>query len=411
MKKKTNVQLLCQHFYPEMISTGMHMTELALGLTGLDCDIVVCCAQPSLSLEDANTKVPSAMNYHGIRIKRVASWGSHAGSLISRGLFATSYFVMSAWEMLLKHKEFIGTLVTTNPPFLGLLGLLLKKAYGKPYVLIIYDVYPDIALKLGVLRSGSLVARLWEKLSSTVMNAADANVVIGRDMLEIVKSKINPERHSRIHLIPNWSDETGVHPVAKEKNPFRTEHGLEGKFVVQYSGRMARTHNLEPLMDAAASLNNGKVIFQFIGDGAKKKILIDIVRQKNLKNVQFLPYQPLDRLAEVLSAADVSVVCLEKEYMGLSVPSKAYGVMAGGVPILGLVQPESEIGRMIVENDCGFVLANPEGREIARLIEKLVADRVYLEKIGRNGRKAFLENYTLTLAAKRYKELIDKTFC
>ena len=193
---------------------------------------------------------------------------------------------------------------------------------------------------------------------------------------------------------------------SRERNAFVTEHQLGGRFVVQYAGRMGRTHNLEPLVEAAALLRDRPIVFQLIGDGTKRAALVAWCRQRGLTNVSFLPYQPMERLGEMLSAADLSVVCLESHFTGLSVPSKTYSVMAAGRAILGFLEPDSEIGRTIIERDCGVVLPDPTAGAVARLVTELMADRPKLARMGANGRVAYLENFTLSQAAERYDECL-----
>lgn len=402
------VLLLCQHYYPEMISTGMHMTELAEALSKEGFEIRVLCAQPALDLEGGNEPVPWEMSHGGVRISRVSTAGSHGGGALGRLLMAVSYLAGCCLRSLRSVGSFDVMVATTNPPFIGLAGVLARLLPGKPYILIVYDIYPDIVVRLGALAHDSLAARLWEGVTRLIFRNASALVVIGRDMAEIVRSKLPPERHHKIHLVPNWSDEETVYPVPRETNRFRAECGVRGSFVVQYSGRMARTHNLEPLVEAAERLRHRDVVFQFIGDGAKKRPLMELVRRKNLDNVRFYPYQPLSRLADTLSASDLSVVCLEEVYTGLSVPSKAYGIMASGVPLLGFLDPRSEIGRTIVENDCGMVLEDPTGDEVARLVETLLDDPGRLKGMGERARSAFLDKYTLRKSAAGYAALLEE---
>jgi glycosyltransferase involved in cell wall biosynthesis len=407
MVGRKRVLLLCQHFYPEMISTGMHMTELACALTRLGWQITVCCAQPSLLIESSNPHVSKEIHYQGIKIVRVSSLGSHEGSLVRRFLFALTYLMSSVAFAFRHYREFDGLLVTTNPPFLGLAGWLANLLLSKRYILIVYDVYPDIVVRLGRFAPSSFLVWVWERLTRLIVNGAFADVVIGRDMMEIISRKVTPANRHKLELIPNWSDDKIVYPVPRERNGFRQEHCAEDSFVVQYSGRMARTHNLEPLIEAAEFLRDRPVIFQFIGDGAKKQTLMKMAAEKHLKNVQFLPYQPLDRLGEVLSAADLAVVCLEHVFTGLSVPSKAYGIMASATPLLGFLEPESEIGRTISENDCGVVLPDATGVQVAKTIEELLNDPERLKLMGINGYEAFKANYTLTGSAEKYSKLLD----
>ena len=149
-----------------------------------------------------------------------------------------------------------------------------------------------------------------------ILAGAAVTVVIGRDMQDLVQRKMSPHLHDRIVMIPNWSDERRVHHVPAAANAFRQEHRLDGRFVVQYAGRLGQKHNLEPLIDAARLLSDTRALFQFVGDGDKKPKLEALAADLGLENVQFLPYQPMERLAEMLSAADVAVVCLESGHTG-----------------------------------------------------------------------------------------------
>jgi len=386
------------------------MTELSLALKELGWKITVCCAQPSLSFEIANERAPNEMELQGIRIRRVPTIGSKSKQLIDRALFGFTYLLSCTLFMVKNIRQFDGLLITTNPPFLGILGWMASRLMATPYVMVVYDIYPDIAIRLGLVRPASIVSRLWNYFTRLILRGATCNVVIGRDMQEIVARKLGPSLENRTCLIPNWSDEEVVYPVPKNHNAFRQKYCPADLLLVQYSGRMARTHNLEPLLIAAELMRDDPVCFQFIGDGAKKKMLQEMVCAKGLKNIQFLPYQPIDRLNEVLSAADLAVVCLDHLYTGLSVPSKTYGIMASATPILAFVDTESEIGRTILESKCGIVLAKASPEQVVETIRRWLIDRSTLQEMGQNGYHAFKKNYTLAIAAQRYGKLLSRCF-
>lgn len=399
--RRGRLVLLCEHFYPEMVSTGMHMTELATRLAERGWDITVYTARPAWANEREEDRFPKEMVYGGVRIRRVPTLGSARGGVASKTLAGLSFLASVTAVLWRARRRFEGMVVTTNPPFLGLVGRLFARWFRRPYLLIVYDVFPEFAISLGVLRAGSLVARAWDRVTRSILSGASVVVVIGRDMEDLIRRKLPERLHDRIVMIPNWSDERRVHPVPREGNAFRREHGLDGRFVVQYAGRLGEKHNLEPLVDAAGLLRGSGVLFQFVGEGAKKARLQALVAGEGLDDVQFLPYQPMDRLAETLSAADLAVVCLEPGHTGISVPSKAYGVIASGTPILGILDPDGEIGQMIKETGCG-VLVEPDPVEIAEAIRGLMADEEARTAMGEAGRAAFLERYTLARAAASY---------
>jgi glycosyltransferase involved in cell wall biosynthesis len=403
--------LLCQHFYPEMISTGMHMTELATKLAAKGHLIQVYCARPAYrDSAPAQDPVSTRMIYQGVSIVHVPAIGNPRRRLLSRGLFALSYLLATAWAVWRDRRTLRGVIATTNPPFIGLVAVWLKRWLRWPFLLIVYDVYPDIAVQLGVMSNRSPITWLWHRITRLVLRQAASIVVIGRDMAQIVRRKLAAEEDGRIHLIPNWSDEQRIKPIPPHQNPFVQEHHLQDYFVIQYSGRMGRTHNLEPLLEAAALLQDEAVMFQFVGDGAKRQLLAEMAQTLMLKNVQFLPYQPIETLAQTLSAAHLAVVCLDERFTGLSVPSKTYGIMASGRPILAFLDPAGEIGQVIRETECGLILPSPTGEMVAAMIRELLSERDRLTQMGENGRIAFQKQYTLSIAAARYDQLIRDCF-
>ena len=401
------IALLCQHFYPEMVSTGMHMTELATRLAELGWRITVLTSKPSWGTDDPYAgPVPADMVYQNVRILRVATLGSQRGGMVSKAVSAVSFMPSAAWALWRRRADYHSLVITTNPPFVGVLGLLVSRVFRRPYLVIVYDVFPEFAISLGVVSAGSRLAKLWSHTTRLILNGAAATVVIGRDMRKLIEGRMPAHLHHRIVMIPNWSDERRVRPVPAAANGFRQEHVGDERFVVQYAGRLGDKHNLEPLLDAARLLSDANVLFQFVGEGAKKPKLEALVAEYGLENVQFLPYQPMHRLAEMLSAADLSVVCLELGHTGISVPSKAYGVLASGTPIVGILDPEGEIGQMIKETGCG-VLVEPTGDVVAEVIRDLMADVVKRQAMADAGRAAFLEKYTLAKAAAAYDAVLS----
>ena len=407
MTEDKKLVLLCQHFYPEMVSTGMHMTELATRLAELGWQITVLTSKPSWGTDDPDAgPVPAEMEYQNVRIVRVPTLGSQSGGLLSKTVSALTFVPAVAWALWRKRAEYRGLVITTNPPFVGVLGWFVSRVFRRPYLVIVYDVFPEFAISLGVVSAHSWLANVWRRTTRLILCQAAATVVIGRDMRALIETKMPARLHHRIVMIPNWSDERRVRPVPPSANTFRHEHVDAESFVIQYAGRLGDKHSLEPLIDAARLLRETDVVFQFVGEGAKKTKLEALVDEHGLHNVQFLPYQPMHRLAEMLSAADLAVVCLERGHTGISVPSKAYGVLASGTPIVGILDPEGEIGQMIAETDCG-VLVEPNGTAIAEVIQKLMTDEVRMAAMSAAGRTAFLEKYTLAKAAAAYDTVLS----
>jgi glycosyltransferase involved in cell wall biosynthesis len=404
------VLLLCQHFHPELISTGLHMTELAGELASRGWGVHVIAAQPSLRIGGAVESDSSHPPPPGVTVERVSALGSHRRGVLSRGLFAVTFALGALFRAVLRRDQYDGILLTTNPPLLGIAGLMAKWLAHRPYVLIVYDVYPDVAIQLGVLRKRSFVARGWHWLNALAMRSAERIVVIGRDMEQIIRARVSAATASRIVLIPNWSDARTVFAVPRSDNAFARARDAGDRLVVQYSGRLGATHNLEPLLQAAALLAEKPIFFEVIGDGAKRAALREESARLGLRNIRFLDYQPVERLAEVLSSCDLSVVCLDPRFTGLSVPSKAYGVMAAGVPVLALLEPRSEIGLMVAESGAGIVVHPPTAARVAAVLLEVLEDRPTAAAMGVRARAAFLQRYTLESAGREYARCLGSAF-
>ena len=387
------------------------MTELASGLSKQGWRIRVYCAQPSYrDVQQSNEKISPKMEYEGVQIIRVPTFGGQDSWLILRGLNAGLYLLFTTIFLIRDRSELAGIFNTTNPPFLGIAAIMVRLVTGLRFVTLIYDVYPDVAICTGFLKQKAFLTAIWRYITRLILRWSDALVVIGFDMEHIIRTKLNEPDLVPMTIIRNWSDHRRVYPVPKTSNPFIEKQKSADFFVVQYSGRMGRTHNLEPLIEAAFLLQNKPILFQFIGDGAKREHLVQLAKSQGLKNVQFLPYQPFEELMNVLSAPQLAVVCLDSACSGLSVPSKSYGIMAAACPILGFLSPDSEIGRMIEEVGCGIVMPNPSGKDVAEQIENLMRNPEFIKQMGQKGYEAFLKRYTLDVAVEQYSQFLDTYF-
>jgi glycosyltransferase involved in cell wall biosynthesis len=286
---------------------------------------------------------------------------------------------------------------------------VLNRMRGFPYTLLIHDVYPDVAIRLGILSEKGIAARLWRLLNRCAYKRARAIIVLSERMREALAEHPGVDREKLV-VIHNWVDPAWIHPLDKGENPFVHEQGLSEKLVVLYSGNMGRHHDLETLIEAADRCRERPdVLFLFIGDGAKKGALVARARERGLDNVRFLPYQPLDRLPYTIPAADIGVVTLERGVEGLCVPSKLYTYLAAGVAILGLVARGSEVDDTIGEFDCGFRVDQMDVTSVVEALERWASQPALLKRHKRNARRALEERYTRSQALQRYIEVLSLT--
>nr|WP_246597063.1 glycosyltransferase family 4 protein [Pontibacter aydingkolensis] len=197
-----------------------------------------------------------------------------------------------------------------------------------------------------------------------------------------------------IKVIPNWSDVTLFTPIPKDQNPFIRDHGLEGKFLVQYSGNIGYTHNVEVLVELAKELkSHNDIIFQIIGRGERTAAIKELVEEYQLNNVRLLPFQADDILPYSLAAADLAVITLNDETALVSVPSKTYNLLAVGAPLLCISSANSELNRLVKIYQNGSSFESSSIKEMADFVLELMLNSNTLNHYKINSRKAS-ENFT-----------------
>jgi glycosyltransferase involved in cell wall biosynthesis len=251
----------------------------------------------------------------------------------------------------------------TDPPLIGIPALLIAKLRGARCIHWLQDIFPEVAERLGVLRSRHL-SFLLKGMRNWSLRHGDGSVVIGKSMAALlVSATAHPP-----YVIPNWALEERAagdeYLDSSATHPLRVIWALENALVVGYSGNMGRAHQLNDLVGAAISLRNQRHLrFLLIGEGAQKAALEARVREAALTNVLFRPYQPRSRLRESLTLPDIHIVSLDAQLEGTIVPSKFAGVVAMGRPVIWIGSSLGEIGTMVREYECGIVV--PPGDEIA----------------------------------------------
>lgn len=406
--KISKLTVLCQLFYPELVSTGQTLTELCEVLADLGVEIEVI-AGP-VTIVDRKSAIPRTIKYHKITINRV--WGTRLpklnllGRIINQITYAGSVFFH-----LLFDRSSRPILVLTNPPYLAFTCAILRSLkIGKPYLYVIFDVYPDSAINLGILKKNSFIAKLWDWFNIFTYNHATNIVVIGRCMQEVIIKKMEKyqvDYRDKIRLIHIWSDDRLIQSVAKEENPFIKQWNLENKFIVSYSGNMGRFHDLETIMETAKLLQNyPDIIFLFVGEGYKKAWMIDYANKWKLINCQFHSYVPRENLGLVLSCVNLGLVSLSPGQEGLSVPSKTFGLLAVGVPVVAIMSSHSEIARILNEEDCGVVVEPGDSTHLRNALLSLYNNQQKRIQMGNNAKNAIAQKYNLRAAAQAYFELI-----
>jgi glycosyltransferase involved in cell wall biosynthesis len=406
--KKQKLLVLSQLFYPEMVSTGQVLTELCEKLVELGVEVEVYCGP--ITVHKSRQDTDRNIVFQGIKIRRV--WGTNYPKLHIWGRTINQVtFALSIFFSLLLDRSKRPILVVTNPPYLAFLCAFLRwLGIGAPFIFLIHDVYPDTAVQLGILKEGSVFTKIFDWINALTFKKAEYIIVIGRGMKNVIEEKMRRSRMAsfdKIKTIYLWGEERVIKAVEGKPNLLLQRWGLEGKFVVIYSGNMGWSHDMETIMQAVRDLRDNKeIIFLFVGEGHKKKWMVNFAQKEGLRNCQFHTYVDKEYLGYSLTCADLGLVSLMKEQVGLSVPSKTYGLMAAGIPVVAVVPKGSEIAHLVTEERFGVLIEPGDHAGLANKILQYQKDPGVLKGFGENGKKAVEREYNLTQAAQEYYQLI-----
>src|SRR5205085_2807579 len=277
-KNSYDLRIVCQLFYPEMVSTGQTLTELAEELSSYQLKLKVIASQPTvLGNKDV---IPKVIEHNNITIKRTWSTRFSKLSFLGKLTNLTSFFITASLEVLTKDRK-VPLLLLTNPPYLSMLGRISKFFFNTNYGVLLFDIMPEQAELLNIIRPNGLFSRIWKSINHYWYKKASYVVVLSRDMLEgaMENAKLNgtkneKECRDKTHIIHVWSDDRLIKPIKKADSIMAKELDVVDKFVIQYSGNHGRFHDIETLLGITKALDgNDKVVFQYIGEGYKKKFV------------------------------------------------------------------------------------------------------------------------------------------
>jgi colanic acid biosynthesis glycosyl transferase WcaI len=401
MKNSTNprrVKLLVlnQYYWPGVEATARLLTDLCEFLA-VSFDVTVVTGM----LNGVSTS-PGRSERNGVKVIRVRSSSFDRTSLMPRAVNYATFLLNAFWVGIRAEKPDV-VLCMTDPPIIGNVALGVARRFGAPLVVVSQDVFPEIAIQLRRLEQPVLVALL-RRLVSSYLHRADRVVAIGDTMRKRLEAK--GARPDRITVIPNWTDTGSIFPMPRD-NPWAREHGLDSGLVVMHSGNIGYAQDLESLVRASTFLRDlDELGIAIIGTGARAQSLRDLAARIEANAVRFLPYQPAEIVSQSLSAATIHYVGLAWGLAGYVVPSRLYGILAAGRPVIVSADLESETGTLVAEVGCGVVV--PPGRPdlVAKTIRE-ISNGVYdLDEMGALGREYVLREGTREAAVERYRSLL-----
>jgi putative colanic acid biosynthesis glycosyltransferase WcaI len=402
------IMILHMRFHPDLTGTGPLVSDLASDLVELGNEVTVIASMPHYGRDKIPAEYRGRLlhrsNFKGVDLWRTFVYVPKNPSGFQRALNYLSYTIMSIVAGLIAKKPDV--ILCVNPPItVGFSGWLVSLIRRAPLVFNVQDVWPDCLVIIDQLRSPLLI-RIFKHLEKFIYRVSACVTVLSEGMKENLVRKNVPA--DKVEVIPNWSDIETIRPLERH-NGFRAAQGLNGEFVVMFAGNLGFIAMLDKVLEAAKLLEDDPHIqFLIIGEGNAKAGLVDRAGELGLNNLRFLPTQPKEVLPEMLGAADLSLVTLNRRLGQLNVPSKTYSIMASARPVLASVPENSEIARLVKDAGCGEEVPPEDPQSLAQAIKRLSNQREKLQVYGVNGRRYVEEYLTRRRITSHYHNLLHQ---
>lgn len=388
---------------PDLSATSQLLTDLATDLAARGVSVTLLGSRQRY--DDASALLPETERIDGVDVLRVGSSRFGRDGLLGRVLDYLDY-LRGARRVLKAHLQ-PGDLVVamTDPPMLGSALVGISSRRGAGCVQWLQDLFPEVAD--GVFGRGvRLLSAPLRVLRNRSLRRSRHLVLISEAMATRIAAVGVPRE--RITVIENWTDDVTIQPLAAADNPLRAAWGLQGKFVVGYSGNLGRAHDWRTMLETAAQLRDRDDIrFVLIGGGRGMREFADAVKAQGLENVRFQPYQPREALAHSLSLPDLHWLTLQLALEGCIFPSKWYGILAAGRPALFIGDTDGEIAQRLRESGCGWAVAPGDVAAARTGIERLATAPEEAAAMGERARALLDTRHTRPQALVRWGSLVD----
>jgi colanic acid biosynthesis glycosyl transferase WcaI len=394
------------NYYPEPIGIAPLMTELAEGLVKRGHEVRVVTAMPNYPqreiYEAYRGKLFVTEEKNGVKIQRSFVWIRPQPNLIDRILLDASFVVTSFIPAIAGWRPDV--ILTTSPSLPGCVPAAVLGWLNRcPVILNLQDILPDAAIHTGLLKNKALI-KVFQILEKFAYRTSTKISVIADGFVDNLLQK--GVKASKMVKIPNWVDVNFIRPLPKEESEFRAIHNLNGKFVVMYSGNIALTQGLETVVQAASKLRHiPDITFVIVGEAKGLQRLQQECLQQGADNVLLLPFQPREKLPDMLAAADVSLVVQKKNVISFNMPSKIQVALASGRALIASVPDSGTAAKAINQSGGGIVVPPEEPQALADAILDLYKAPEKVNSLGYNSRKFAVENYSFDSALNQYESL------
>ena len=319
------------------------------------------------------------------------------------------YSFLALYQLLKTDKSTLIFFVS-NPPILAPILYILLKFLNRKYVVLVYDIYPDILISLNQLKPNSLISRIWRKINKKVYEDSECVLTLGSHMASLLQNQFDFKKTAidEVGVVPIWANNDRVKPIPKPLNKFAVQNNQVGFFTVLYSGNIGASHDIETILGAAdILLSHNDIKFIFIGNGHKKAIIDRYIADKKKSNVTLLPLQSDNIFPLSISVGDVSLVALDYGAEKLMIPSKVSYYMAAGSAIIGICDKNNDLYDILNKSGGGFVIPSGCPQDLANAILNLKNDKIKLDTYRSNARNASETIFSKEMSLKKLQSYLE----
>lgn len=400
---------LVQYFSPEKASGLQLVDDLLEGFAAHGWEIDVFAPTPTRGVTIAQRKEYARKRieskYDGkLRIHRMHLY-REGKSFIGRAIRYVLFSIECLWKSVTVPADFIFT--GSGPPTQGVVVGLAKKLSGKKVIYNLQDIFPDSLVTSGICDQNSVFYHIGRKMEDFTYRNADHIITITEDMKANIMGKGVPEH--KISVIRNWIDTDKVKHISRIDNTLFDELKLtRDKFYVVYAGNLGKVQGVNVLVEAASLLkDNENIRFVIFGNGSEEDNLKKMIAENQLNNISMFPLQPVERVSEVYSMADVCIISCMPGTGKSGMPSKTWTIMAAGVPMIASFDLNSEMEHVIRSANCGLCIEPGNAELLVKKIDYLYKNQQLITALGKNAEEYAKTNVSKNRAMNSYLESIE----
>ncbi len=393
-----------QVYPPDPTSVGQHVRDAAVEMAQRGYRVIVYTS--NRGYENPEVRFPRREILDGVEVRRIPLSGFGKSSILLRIVGGLSFTLQASFRCLfVRHLRLM--LVSTSPPMCGLAAVIVRALRNVDVTFWAMDLNPDQMVALGKARPDSMMVRAFDWLNRRILKSSRVVVALDRFMAERINRKVNVD--DKMVVIPPWPHEDHIASVAHDDNPFRMEHQLSDKVVIMYSGNLSLASPVTTIVDAARRVADLKeLVFLFVGGGMGKKSIDDLISRESPPNIRSLPYQPIEKLRYSLSAADVHLVSVGNDVVGICHPCKIYGSMAVSRPILCLGPRPSHATEIVDGENIGWTVEHGDVDRAESLIREIQrTSREQRMEMGQRARDIVDQRFTKSKLCTAFCDAIE----